>query len=277
MPTIHLENCTQCMKCVKDCPSAAIDIKLGTITNTCIHCGHCVAICPVSTITPDVGEIRSLSIPHISSVDFQNFQAGLRSIRYYLKKEVSDETIQLLTDNMRHYASASNARPIIITVVKSPEKIQYLNDLSGDTIIKVLRWVLSPVLKPFVRIFAPSINTRRLKVYKDSFLRKRLTNSSMICHHAPLVMLFHAPKTKYGMADSDAMIWATNTTLYAKSLGLGSCFIGFIVKAMEKNKSMKSEMHIPVNHKVYAALTLGYPKVNYQNETSRKKPKVNFV
>ena len=99
----------------------------------------------------------------------------------------------------------------------------------------------------------------------------------MVCHHAPLVMLFHGPISKFGMSEADAYIWATNTTIYAKTLGLGSCFIGFIVKAMGRNKILKKEMNIPVGHKVYAALVLGYPKVIYKNETSRERPEVNFV
>ena len=31
MPEIQLENCTRCLKCVKDCPSDAIDIEKGSI------------------------------------------------------------------------------------------------------------------------------------------------------------------------------------------------------------------------------------------------------
>jgi nitroreductase len=262
---------------VKDCPASAIDIESGVIADTCIHCGHCVAICPESTITPDFGEIIPLQTSSISPEDFQNFSAGLRSIRYYLKKEVSDETIQLLIDNMKNYASASNARPIKITVVRSQEKIQLLNDNTLDTIIRPLKLVTSPFIKPFIKVLAPTINVKSLKKYKESFMLKRKTNSSIVCHHAPAVMLFHGPVTKYGMADADAYIWATNTTIYAKTLGLGSCYIGFIVKAMERNKGLRKEMNIPANHKVYAALVLGYPKVNYKNETSREKPAVNLI
>ena len=60
MPTIELDNCTKCLKCVKDCPSDAIDIEQGTINNACIHCGHCVAICPESTVFPDTDVIKKL-------------------------------------------------------------------------------------------------------------------------------------------------------------------------------------------------------------------------
>ncbi len=257
---------------MKDCPASAIDIKKGFIADTCIHCGHCVAICPESTIEPDTGEIIPLKVSDISPEKFENFISGLRSVRYYLKKEIPEDTIQSLIENMKHYASASNARPIKITVVQSPEKIQLLNDATIDSILKPLKIISLPVIRSFIGVFVPSINVKSLSQYRKSFIIKRKTNSSLVVHHAPAVMLFHAPVTKYGMADTDAYIWATNTTLHAKTLGLGSCFIGFIVKAMERNKSLRKEMDFPKGHKVYAALILGYPKVKYNNETSREKP-----
>lgn len=277
MPTIKLEKCTRCMKCVTDCPSNAIDIKKGTIANTCIHCGHCVAICPESTIFPGQGDIQPLIKSSITPKDFCSLSAGLRSHRKYLKKEVSEEIIEALIENMKHYASASNARPLKVTVVKNKEKIQLLNDLTAETLLQSIKLITSPIISALIKVFAPSIDVAGLKKYKESFLKKQKTNSSMVCHHAPLVLLFHAPVSKFGMAEADAHIWATNTTLYAKTLGLGSCFIGFIVMAMKRNKNLKKEMNIPANHKVYATLVLGYPKSNYLNETSRKAPEFSMI
>lgn len=277
MPTIVLDHCTRCMKCVTDCPSDAIDIKKGNIASTCIHCGHCVAICPESTIMPDTGVVKPLETSTVTPDDFRRLISGLRSHRKYSKKEVSDETIEALINNMKHYASASNARPLKVTVVCNPEKIQMLNDLTAETLLKSLKLISSPIISLLVKIFAPSINIKTLTKYKDSFIEKQKNNNSLVCHHAPVVMLFHGPKSKFGMGEADAYIWATNTTLFASTMGLGSCFIGFIVKAMERNKSLKREMNIPDKHKVYASIVLGYPKAKYLNETSRKEPEAFII
>lgn len=277
MPTIVLEKCTQCMKCVTDCPSNAINIKKGTIASTCIHCGHCVAICPESTILPDQGDIHPLEASTFTPDNFRQLSSGLRSHRKYLRKDVPDELIEELVENMKHYASASNARPIQVTVVRNKEKIQLLNDLTLETLIKSLKLISNPLLKPLIKVFAPTINIESLNNYKKSLIKKQVKNNSLVCHHAPIIILFHGPISKFGMAEADAYIWATNTTLYASTMGLGSCFIGFIVKAMERNKTLKKEMKIPANHNVYTSLALGYPKSKYKNETSRIKPKFNFV
>lgn len=265
------------MKCEKDCPSNAIDISQGTINDTCIHCGHCIAICPENAVTDKRGKTIPLEQPTITSHDFKNLSSNLRSCRSYLKKEVDTKTIRALIENIKYYPSASNARPVKITVVNTPEKVQRLNDLTTESLIKMLSTVTGPILNPILKIVAPKLNIEGLARYKEKFIENQKTNSSQVCHHAPVVLLFHAPASKMGMAKEDAYIWATYTSLYAKTMGLGTCFIGFITMAMGRNKRMRQEFKIPETHQVHAALTLGYPKMKYHNETMRLEPRVNWI
>lgn len=273
MPTIKLENCTQCLLCVKDCPSNAIDIEKGLINSSCIHCGHCVAICPESTIYPDEAGINKLKSSTVLPADFEHLTAGIRTCRSYRKKEVKEETLDMLIENMKHYPSASNARPIEITVVKTDELVQKLNDKTAHNLISTIRLITSPLLMPILGLLAPKLDLPRLNNYKKQFMARHVAGSSLVCHHAPMVLLFHAPVTKYSMAAADAYIWATYTSIYANTLGLGTCFNGFISQAMSRRKAMRKEFKLPEGHQVYAALLLGYPKVKYINEAGREKPR----
>ncbi|MBC8004264.1 MAG: nitroreductase family protein [Verrucomicrobia bacterium] len=277
MPLIALEKCTRCLKCVKDCPSRAIAIESGEIADTCIHCGHCVAICPEMAVRPDFGDIFPLQPKSVSPEDFRNFSAGIRSYRSYLDKEIPDAVLRQLTDNMKHYPSASNARPIQVTIISSSDKIKQLNDKTANSLIRLFSLITSPVIGILVKLFVPSMNIQKLKRYKDSFVELQKTNNSLICHHAPAVMLFHGPVSKVGMLEADAYIWATYTSIYASTLGLGTCFNGFIVKAMGKKNKENKEFGIPNNHVVYASLLIGYPKVKYKNEASRISPEVVLI
>ncbi len=277
MPTIKLDQCTKCLKCVNDCPANAIDIEFGTINNNCIHCGHCVAICPESTVYPDSDDIKKLQLSTVSPNDFHHLSSSIRTCRSYRKKEVDDDTIALLIENMKHYPSASNSRPIEITIVKSKEVIQRLNNQTAENLIKTIQLVTSPPLKPLLKVFAPKIDVSGLNNYKKQFIARHIPESSIVCHHAPVVMLFHAPVIKYGMAGADAYIWSTYTSIYANTLGLGTCFNGFIVAAMERSKSMRKEFGIPGNQMIYAALLIGHPKVKYTNEAGRVKPKATSI
>ena len=99
MPKIQLENCTRCLKCVKDCPSDAIDIEEGRINSSCIHCGHCVAICPESTVFPDSDVISELQGNPVSASSFRQLSAGIRTCRSYTGREVDEHTLNLLVDS----------------------------------------------------------------------------------------------------------------------------------------------------------------------------------
>jgi len=272
MPFIKLEKCTRCLKCVKDCPANAITIETGEISDSCIHCGHCVAICPEMAVRPDFGDVFLLQPHAVTPKDFRNLTSEIRSCRSFLPKDIPDAVLLQLVDNMKHYPSASNARPLQVSIVRSKEKVKLLNDLTEDALIRMFNMVCSPWISPFIRIFVPSMNVKKIKRYRDSFISRRETNDSQICHHAPAVILFHGEVSKTGMADADANIWATYTSIYANTLGLNTCFNGFIVKAMGKKSKLNPHFKVPANHQVYASLLVGYPKVKYRNEASRQSP-----
>ena len=277
MPVIDLEKCTRCLKCEKDCPARAITIAMGEIADTCIHCGHCVAICPEMAVQHDFCEIFPLQSHSVTPEDFRNLTAGIRTCRSFKPKEISEEVLLQLVDNMKHYPSASNARPIQITIVRLPEKIKLLNDLTAESLIRMFSLITSPVISLFIRLFIPSLDVKKLKRYKTAFAELKKTNDSQICHHAPAVMLFHGEVSKTGMAEADANIWATYTSIYANTLGLGTCFNGFIVKAMGRKSKLNTLFNVPANHQVYASLLIGYPKLKYKNEASRQSPKVTLL
>ena len=198
--------------------------------------------------------------------------SGIRTCRSYTSKDVPDAVLLQLVDNMKHYPSASNARPLQISIVRSKEKVKLLNDLAEEALIRMFSFVCSPWVSPFIQIFVPSINIKRIKRYKASFTEQKQVNDSKICHHAPAVILFHGEVSKTIMAEADANIWATYTSIYANAMGLGTCFNGFIVKAMGKRSKLNPQFKIPAHHKVYASLLIGYPKVKYRNEASRQSP-----
>ena len=166
------------MKCVRDCPSDAIDIENGSINSTCIHCGHCVAICPESTVFPELEKIKKLNPSKVTPDTFQDLSAGIRTCRSYLDREVDEQTLSLLIDNMKHYPSASNARPLEITILKTPEVIERVNHQTANVLIKAIRMITSPVLMPVLHILAPKLGLRRLKAYKKQFIAR--TNPRII-------------------------------------------------------------------------------------------------
>ncbi|MFB6317258.1 nitroreductase family protein [Saccharicrinis sp. FJH54] len=277
MPAIASDLCTQCMKCVKDCPSDAIEIGHWHINDSCIHCGHCVAVCPEQAVKPEFGDVLPVMNSGIDPLIYRNFTADLRSCRSYKDKAVPSDLLDDMITNMSRYPSASNKRTVQVTAVMDRRRIQELNDLTAKTLLKAIGLLTHPIISPFVNLISPQYGLKSLEAYKQKYAKRQEINTSQICHGAPLVLLFHGPAGKYSLAKDDALIWATYTTHYAHSAGLGSCFIGFIVKAMERSKGMRTAFGIPDTHQVFAALTVGYPKTKYLNEVSRKPPEYNII
>ena len=57
--------------------------------------------------------------------------------------------------------------------------------------------------------------------------------------------MLQLPNSEWNAAD--AYIWSTYTSIYANTLGLGTCFNGFITNAMDRSKSMRKEFGIPTD------------------------------
>ena len=67
-----------------------------------------------------------------------------------------------------------------------------------------------------------------------------------------------------------------NCSLVAHTLGLGCCFNGFLVNAVNHASRIKAWLGIPADHQCYSAMTLGFPEVKYLRLVHRDPPKVTW-
>jgi len=84
-----------------------------------------------------------------------------------------------------------------------------------------------------------------------------------------MVLLFHAPVSIMGNGNMDNNIAASYLSLYALTLNLGTCFNGYIVKGLKRNKKLCLEVGIPKGNQVFSALLVGYPKYKCFREVVR--------
>jgi len=64
---------------------------------------------------------------------------------------------------------------------------------------------------------------------------------------------------------------------YAYSLGLGTCYIGFLNLSLKYSKKLRKLVKLPENRMVYACLIIGYPAYKHLNTASRKKPVMAWI
>lgn len=278
---VNLDMCTKCQLCLKACPANLFSMKDGSINfqdpnHWCIKCGHCLSICPTQAVEYDLSPFfseYSKNIPHqLLSLLNQ------RSIRNYSEEEVSSDKIEFILEAMRYSASGHNLQGCKYIVIKD-RKVQQI--LSDYTIKSMKKFLVLIKLRYFIKLFIPSIlfellNDPSTSVGIKSMIADYEQGKDVIFFNAPLVILIYYPEMGE-MSLIDPMIAATNGIHAAHLLGLGSCWMGFVMQAIAKSKKIKKYLGIPKHHRICAVFTLGHPQLNYSRIPPRKKITVKYI
>ena len=96
-----------------------------------------------------------------------------------------------------------------------------------------------------------------------------------ILYNAPVLVLFHAGK-HIRFAEANANLALQNATFAACALGLGSFYTGYVVSACTHDSAIPSLLHLPQGHRIYAGLTLGYPKIGFSRWIDRNPAKIRW-
>jgi nitroreductase/NAD-dependent dihydropyrimidine dehydrogenase PreA subunit len=108
------------------------------------------------------------------------------------------------------------------------------------------------------------------------------TGSSRLKDLAQLVIdwMSHAVETKQPIAERlhlDVVVRGWDMTyldLAAASMGLGACWVGYLMLAATQHAPLKKALGIPQDHRLYGAMVVGYPKYSYHRIPPRNQPKV---
>jgi nitroreductase len=103
-------------------------------------------------------------------------------------------------------------------------------------------------------------------------LMKTLSNPDFnLFYHAPVVVfVFAHPSALTPIEDASTAV--ENMFLYARSLGIGSCWIGFASSLAHSPEFLK-ECQVPSDHRLAAQFVLGYPKGELL-EGKRNEPQI---
>ena len=63
----------------------------------------------------------------------------------------------------------------------------------------------------------------------------------------------------------------------AETLGLGTCFIGFLIFALAVSKPLRETLQIPDGHRTPLSFVTGYPDVDYLKVVSRNPGRVTWL
>jgi len=173
---------------------------------------------------------------------------GRRSVRSYSDDPVPDEIIDELIKAGFHAANGLNAQKLRFSVVSNKAKIKEYSDKGKALFLHYMKDA----------------------GMENEGLENNLKNPGFnIFYDAPAVIFIYSSPGILTPAE-DASLAAGNIMLAARSLGLGTCWIGFAT-GLGADAGFLKDNNVPKDNTLLAAIILGYPKNGFPGKYEREE------
>lgn len=247
--TVDKEKCIQCGLCASDCVSKCLDMNKDNfpymkVEQACLKCQHCMMICPQGALTFNDKDPENSE--KVSSKDILSLIKSRRSIRQYRDEELSEEELQQIKDMLPYIPTGCNSHKLHFSIVEKKSVMRALKNKVNARFIKLLNnKILSPLVKHF-------------EVYKHSFEK----GEDIIFRDAPHMIVVSSPVSA-PCAPQDPVIALSYIELYAKSIGIGTCWCGYAELCIKLFPELCEILEIPKGYTPVYAMLLGKPAVKY--------------
>jgi len=203
-----------------------------------------------------------------------------RSNRKYKDKQVPEELVRRVLEAGRFAPSAGNSQPWRFMVIRDRKMIDDMQkyvQLRCKFFKMMLDWRTSPLGKlawvyaqTFIRLLPNEMHPipfSTIPIIADGKLK--------LFHDAPTVILIFQDKRGAGKPELDCGICGQNMILAAHSLGLGTCWVGFVDLLLYGAK-WKRKLGISFPYRLVEGITLGYPIGNPDGMIERELQEVEW-
>lgn len=269
---VNKETCIGCTLCKQDCIASDIEMidgKSHIKNEKCIKCGHCIAICPVKAISSDDEKYYSMSeVKEYNQEEFEidserlmNFMKYRRSNRLFKKDDIEEEKIIKIIEAGKFTQTGGNAQDVSYVIVK--DKLQELRKI-----------VLETLREESDRLLKDESTPKQIQMYCNMWIKMHeefLANKDgedKLFFKAPMVIIVKANSVV------DGALAAGKMELMINSLGLGTYFSGFLLRAAKVNNKINEFLKVEDNEALVACMVIGYPRIKYKRTVPRKTVKV---
>lgn len=272
MLTIDYEKCIQCRKCENICHTSCITVCDNNIVinnKICSTCTQCIAICPAQALCLNGAAPEKVNTDLLPKPEqMKEFLKCRRSIRKFKDKAIERDILKSLA-NISKYAPTNNHEMDII-IVDDKILIEQLESECISFINKMYKIFYKPkIVFGLLRRIIPSINeTDKVKI-------ERTLKRSNIFQNAPALIILLAD-SRIPHTELSCQYALYNISLYAQSLGIGTCISGAGKMILSKSKKIRELLTIPYNKKILGILFLGYPDVKFPNKVEGIEPKIQW-
>jgi nitroreductase/NAD-dependent dihydropyrimidine dehydrogenase PreA subunit len=288
MIEIDSTKCTQCGLCFEVCPNYVLALSEGQkiqvkYPGQCCVCGHCVAICPENALIHQeipAEKFEDLPVIKISPESMRILLLSRRSIRAFKEKSVPKELIEELIEVGIHAGTSSNGQTENFIVIQERKLLSELEKMVIEILWdKGMRYLGSEIGQKLAKTKLGEEMLRQVIPYHHIIRNRRQDNklAGMVFRNAPVVMVIHGLRTNF-MAHANCSIAVRNMEILAKTMGLGTCWAGFLsVAAHLAKKKIETYLEIPDDHSIYGAMMVGYPKFEYRKIIPRREREVRWI
>lgn len=282
MLKIDDNQCTNCLACYDVCPYYVMGKEEKTkkvfvrYPEQCRSCGHCIAVCPVMAISHEKfsqKDFTESSKVEISSAVLKEHIMKRRSVRAYKDKAVDEQVLRDLIEVGAYGGTGANTQSVRFLLIKDKTRLksleQIIYDICWNAGLKFFggKGLLFGIL---AKKFGPDI-TSWFRSYHNIFQHRRENNeiSGAIFRNATAVIIAH-DLAHNPLGALNCAVALRNMELLAPSLGLGTCWTGYMITAAgKKPKTINSLLGLDETRKVHGGIMVGYPKYHYPRNIPR--------
>lgn len=260
---VDMSKCDRDGVCVAVCPLhiLVMDPEQGPKVQAgmgqhCIACGHCVAACPQGALSNVRNPLaRHLPLPKYPVVDADTayqFLRSRRSTRCYRPEAVPREVLEKLLQIIRYAPSGHNSQGLACVVVEGPERLRQV----CEVVVGWMRGVITAQPELANMLHLPAV-VGSFEIGIDLLLRG-----------APHVIFATADK-RSRMAQATTYLALEYLELYATSLGLGTCWAGYVQMCAMQSPALAAALQLPDDRTITGAMMVGYPQYTYHRLPER--------
>jgi len=287
--------CLTCENCAVVCPEGAITIEKdyrvpkGFWKNENLYIGTKTPPAPLGSNNGSNYEEYKKKLSRVERVIYKR-----RSNRIYKKKQVDPELISRIIEAGRFAPSAGNNQPWKFVVIQDPKVLDQLNQKSKKTLRFFSRLCIPDT---WIDKVTPGDKKAKLKIWQKLLLwilvwfvggdadqrahggLNAVTSDPdvSVFFNAPTMIVFLVDKRAIGGTEFDMGLCAQNMVLTAHSLGLGTCYIDLITKALIYDKKFQKRLGIAYPFEVATSLAIGYPQGSIDGIVRREKARVTWI
>lgn len=267
--------CVGCGLCKKVCSygngNIAIEGKAYILTPHCQECGQCIEVCPQGAVqwgTPwgwtnkRLAEAQAAWNQMMETARENPSLAavyGRKSVRHYQNRNIEECKMQQILTAGQSAPTASNEREIRIIVVEKErgKLVELLVHAYRD-------WMKEHTKEEIIAFFGGyEIYVEKWNRFIREYDQDGVDN---VLFKAPAVVMV-AGEEKHLL---DAGIVAQTMLLAAQSIGLSSCYVGFLRKGSMISEELRKYLGLEKEERVLAGFTLGYAAISYQRDALKQ-------